>query len=155
MKKVHYRQNFYYPINPEKYLLDTNKYPIVYRSSWEKHFFKFLDMNENVIAWASEPVAIPYMKPIIGKNNKPGFRKAKYYPDVYVEYKDKDGNMKREMIEIKPLKQLRPSRSKKTQRRLQENYVYSVNKSKWAAAEKWCQKQQIEFKIMTEKSIFK
>lgn len=155
MKRASYRQGIYKLRNPEKYLLDTKKYPVVYRSSWEKRFFEFMDNNPNVLTWAAEPFYIEYMKPYITKTGKQAVRKAKYYPDVFVEYRNKSGEIKREVIEIKPYKQTRKTRAKKATRRLQEEYTYQVNMAKWAAARKWCESRNLEFKIMTEKSIFK
>jgi len=138
------------PNNPEKYI-GKNLNKIIYRSSWELNAFKFLDRNRNIIKWASESVAIPYLKPMPDGS----YRKATYYPDLYVEYVDKDGNIGRELIEIKPHKQTKKTRARKPSNVLREEYAFMVNQMKWDAAIKWCNKNGIEFKIMTEKSIFR
>lgn len=149
-----WHKNKYVVQNREKYIgpdIDN----VIYRSSWEKRFFEFLDNNTYVLAWASEPEPIPYMKPV--PNEKGGIRlkPSKYYPDIYVEYVTEDRQFKKEMIEIKPMKQTKPSRSRKPIVKMQENYVLAVNTAKWEAAKKWCDDKGIEFKILTEKSIFK
>jgi len=146
-------QNFYAVKNKEKYIgPDINN--VVFRSSWEKRFFEFLDNNIYVVAWASEPEPIQYMKPVPDGDLGVKFKKAKYYPDIYVEYIS-NGVLKKELIEIKPLKQTKPSRSRNPVTKLQENYVLAVNTAKWEAARKWCAAKGIEFKILTEKSLFK
>lgn len=147
-----FKQGLYQPINPHKYLGELSE--ITYRSSWELKMFRFLDSNPYVLAWASEPVAIPYMKPVI-VNGKPAMKKARYFPDIYVEYVDNDGKENKEMIEIKPLKQTKKSRAKDSKIRIQENYTLAVNMAKWEAAREWCALRNITFKISTEKSIYK
>jgi hypothetical protein len=137
--------------NPHKYLGDLDN--IVYRSSWERSFFEFLDNNPYIINWASEPFPIPYMKPAM-VNNKPTVKKANYFPDLFVEYVDKEGNVHQELLEIKPQKQTKPSRSKKATVKIQEDYTFAVNTAKWKAAKDWCKHNGMEFKIVTEKSIY-
>lgn len=149
-----WRQNFYEVKNPHKYIgpdLDN----VVFRSSWEKHMFEFFDGNPNVLAWASEPYFIEYMKPVNDGHGNVKMKKAKYYPDLYVEYVDADGKLHKELIEIKPEKQTKPSRSRSPTTKLMENYTFAVNTAKWAAAEAWCKERDIEFKKYTEKSIFR
>ena len=141
-----FKQGYFIPKHPEKVM----KYPekkITYRSSWELHFFEFLDNNPNVIKWGSEIIAIPYIKPTDNKIHR-------YYPDVYVEFKDKNGNIKKEMIEIKPKKQLSFSRTRDQNKRLVESITLAINKAKWLACQTWCKQNGIEFKIATENSIF-
>jgi hypothetical protein len=94
------------------------------------------------------------MKPVI-VNGKPAMKKARYFPDIYVEYVDNDGKENKEMIEIKPLKQTKKSRAKDSKIRIQENYTLAVNMAKWEAAREWCRLRNIAFKISTEKSIYK
>lgn len=135
--------------NPQKYIGDLSK--LKYKSSWEESVFKLLDNNPNIIRWGYEIIKIPYMKPLL--NNT--FVKRNYYPDLYVEYKDREGKFVREIVEIKPLKQTKPSKSRKYDVKIYENYIHLVNLSKWEQAEKWCLHNGIKFSIMTEKSIFK
>ncbi len=143
------RKGFYTPNNPHKYMGDNiNK--ILYRSSWEKKVFSFCDNNMKVLGWEAEPFPIPYIKPL--ENNK--IRKANYWPDLYVEYVDKDNKFVRAIIEIKPYKQTIPSKAKKAIVRLQENYVLAVNRAKWEACKLLCDKNDLSFWILTERSIF-
>lgn len=133
--------------NPNKYIGDPEK--LLYKSSWEQEVFRLCDNNPNIIKWGYEIYGIKYLKPVDG-----GLKMSIYYPDLYVEYFDKDQNFNKEIIEIKPNKQTKPSRAKKTIVKLQENYTYIVNSAKWDAADKWCRQRGIKFSIMTEKSIF-
>lgn len=139
-----------YTLNhPEKYLGDKEK--VVYRSSWEYDAFKFCDNNPHILKWASEEIAIPYALP----TPNGGMRKANYYPDLFLVYKDKAGNMHKEVIEIKPKKQTRPSQARKASTKMMENAVYFKNCLKWEAAEKWCKQRGIVFKILHEGDQFK
>jgi hypothetical protein len=147
-----WKQGLYTPRYPEKYLGNVNE--IFYRSSWELNAFKMLDGNPNVIGWASEEIAIPYAKPMV-KGNHLYYINSIYYPDLYVEYNDAEGNFVRELIEIKPHKQTKPSRARNYSKKLNENYTFQVNKHKWEAAVAWCEKRNIKFSVATEKSIFK
>lgn len=148
-----WRKGKFVPKNPHKYIgPDIDK--ITYRSSWEKQMMEFMDNNEYVLAWASEPIAISYMKPSSDKKGNPIVKQAKYYPDFYIEYVDADKNFHKELIEIKPEKQTKSSRARKPTVKLTENYVFAVNTAKWTAAKEWCKQYDIEFKIYTEKSIY-
>jgi len=138
--------------NPHKYLGDPDN--IRCRSSWELDVYTFCDNNIRVIAWSSEEIAIPYMKPILN-NGVPSAKMANYYPDLYVEYVDKDGILHKELIEIKPKKQTKPSKSKNYATNFVENMTYLVNQSKWDAAKKYCDMKGIKFNIITEDSITK
>ena len=52
-KDKRYRQGVFRPNNIEKYI---GKGHPVYRSSWELKFFRWADLNENVLAWGSENI---------------------------------------------------------------------------------------------------
>lgn len=140
----------YTPKNPDKYIGDPSK--IVYRSSWERSFCEFLDNNINVLEWASEEVAIPYLKPTDNRVHK-------YYPDFYIKYRNKDGDIVQEIVEIKPKNQtyhtVRQSRARNPKTRLVENLTAAINKAKWLAASQWCQQRGIVFRILTEQDLFK
>ena len=146
-----FKQGYFVPKNPEKYVGNVEK--IRYMSSWELQFDQFLDGNPNVLKWSSEEVAIPYKKPTDGKIHK-------YYPDILVCYKNKAGAEIWELIEIKPLSQTKPSRSRNRKTNLYETLTLAVNMAKWEAAGAWCKMQQqngmnITFRIISEDSIFK
>lgn len=148
--KAKYKQGLFTPRNPEKYLGNVDN--IEYRSSWERDFNIFLDNNERVLRWASEEIAIPYYKP----TSKRADKIHKYYPDYYVEYVDRHGELHKEVIEVKPLAQTkaptRVGKNKKTQ--LYEQINWAVNQSKWKAAQQFCDKYGFRFRILTEKQLF-
>ena len=52
----------YRPKYPQKYQGNHNN--IICRSSWERKFCRYCDLNNNIIAWASEEISIPYMSPV-------------------------------------------------------------------------------------------
>ena len=54
-------QGIYEVKNPEKYV--GNHKP-KYRSGWELTFMLFLDSNQHIVQWASEPFRIPYRNQI-------------------------------------------------------------------------------------------
>ena len=127
--------------NPEKYA--GNKSPR-YRSGWEQAFMRFCDNNDNIVMWASESINIPYRNPLTGKNTI-------YVPDFLIQYRNKNNKVVTELIEIKPKKQS-VLESKASQR---DKAIVAVNYAKWAAAQKWCQRQGIVFRVITEDDIFK
>lgn len=137
----------YTPKNPEKYVGKLNN--IIWRSSWEREFFKFLDNNANVLKWASEEIGIPYLNAVDNKVHT-------YYPDIWMQYKNKNGDLITEIIEIKPKEQIEKpkvvGKSKKTQ--LYEQLTYIKNVSKWKYAQAFCDKQGIKFRLVSEMEIF-
>lgn len=144
-----YKQAKYKIKHPEKFIGDPNE--LIFKSSWEERAFQMCDNNPHIIRWGYEIIPIWYLKPLPTGN----YRKTFYLPDLYVEYYDKDHNFVREIVEIKPLKQTRASRARKSTTKLQENYTYAVNTAKWEAAKCWCENNGIKFSIVTENSIFK
>lgn len=141
----------YTPRHPEKYVGDVTR--IVYRSSWEKSFNQFLDNNPNVLQWASEEIGIPYIKPGSKRANKT----HTYYPDYWVKYKNKKGEIIQEIIEIKPISQTKPPTTvgKNKRQQLIEAYTYAVNIAKWKACTDFCNKYDMKFRIVTENSLFR
>lgn len=106
------------------------------------------DKHPDVVSWASETIQIPYKNPITGKQTV-------YIPDFVVTYRDAKGNIRCEMIEVKPLKEVpgMPSGGgNKSARKTQ--LVQIVNKAKWHAARSFCTKRGIYFRVMTEDQIF-
>lgn len=143
MSKKNFLQGKYKPANPEKY--KGNILNIVYRSSWERKFLYYCDMNENVLEYSSEEKAIPYRSPVDGKIHR-------YYPDFLIKVKESDGSIKKYMIEIKPSKQTvpPPKPKRQTKKYIAEVYEYAKNQSKWEAAREWCADRGYEFKVITE-----
>ena len=147
-------KGFFKPQNPDKYKGDHTK--IVYRSSWEAHFFAYLDKHPHVIWWQSEELIIPYRSP---KDNKI----HRYYPDVIAKVWDEQTKTERTIvIEIKPFKQTQePDISKKfstpsgrlSRKYFNEKATYEINKAKWEAAEEYCLDRGWTFEIYTEKEL--
>ena len=130
------------PSYPKKYIGDAKN--IVYRSLWERKLMRWCDTNEKVLKWASEEIAIKYFNPVKK-------RRARYFPDFYVEYIDKNNKRRKMLVEVKPSKETQPPKyKKKTKNSMIAEALYTQNVAKWEAAKEFCQDQGWEFKIMTE-----
>jgi hypothetical protein len=140
-------KSIYKPSHPEKYLGNSNN--IICRSSWERQFCRYCDVNPNIVKWASEEFSIPYISPVDGRPHR-------YYPDFLIEVKEKSGKLKKYVIEIKPKKQTLPPVKKKrvTKGFILEAKTYAVNQAKWKAAVDFCKDNLIEFKIITEDELY-
>jgi hypothetical protein len=139
-----YYQGKFHPKNIEKYNGDYKN--IVYRSSWELHFMKYCDRNDNIVEWGSEEFFIQYYDPTTNKIRK-------YFPDFYIKVKNNLGKTKKYIIEIKPKKQtIKPTNTpkKKTKTWINEVLTYEKNLSKWKSTEEFCKDNLMEFKIITE-----
>lgn len=134
------------PKNPHKYVGDPTK--IVCRSGIEHRYLKFFDETPSILNYASEEYKIPYLHPVDGKVHR-------YFPDFVVKVLTKTGETKIWMIEIKTSSDtIKPSKGKKrTKTFLTEVMTWEVNQAKWRAADAWCKKRNIEFKVMTEQHI--
>lgn len=137
----------YKPENPKKYKGDPTN--IIYRSLWERKFMKYCDLNENVEQWQSEEFWIPYISPLDNRVHR-------YFPDFFVKYNDKRGNVRTVVVEIKPKKEVEmPPQNPK---RKTKSWAYAVktwivNQAKWKAAKEFCDDRNYEFKIMTEEEL--
>jgi hypothetical protein len=133
----------YQPINPQKYRGDYSN--IIYRSLWERKFMKYCDINENILEWGSEEIALAYRSPVDNKIHR-------YYPDFYIKVKESSGEIKKCIIEIKPKKQtVEPiPQKRKTKGYIFEVVEYAKNQAKWKAAEEFCKDRQWEFRVFTE-----
>ena len=142
-KDSKYHQGRYRPHNPDKYMGDAAN--IIYRSSWELHFYKWCDTNDAVLKWASEEFSIPYVSPIDNRVHR-------YYPDGIVQIRHKDGNVVRYIIEIKPARQcVEPIRkSRVTKSYINECKTYAVNQAKWHAGAEFAKDNGVQFKVLTE-----
>jgi hypothetical protein len=128
------------PANKEKYVGDAGK--ITCRSLWERNICKFCDQTPNVLKWSFEEIIVPYTSPLDRKQHN-------YFPDFVIQFKN-DSGINTWMVEVKPKKQtiLKENASKK------EKITWIINNAKWDAAKKYCEKNNMEFKIITEKEIF-
>ena len=136
-----FQQGPYVVLNPQKY---AGKGVPKYRSGWELAFMRFCDSNDHIISWSSESLVIPYINPLTGK-------KTRYIPDFIIQYRNKHNKVVTELIEIKPKKQS-VLESKASNR---DRAIVAVNYAKWAAAQKWCQRNGLVFRVITEDDIFR
>ena len=136
----------YKPSYPDKYQGDSSN--IICRSSWERKFCHYCDLNENILEWGSEEFWIPYVSPI-------DKRVHRYFPDFIMKVKESNGQIKTYVVEVKPKKQtIEPKkRSRVTKSYIYECKTYAVNQAKWKAAKEFCDDRLINFKIITENEL--
>lgn len=133
----------YQPRNPKKYKGDASK--IVYRSSWERLFMEWLDLNPDVSLWESEEFYIPYISPVDNRQHR-----------YFVDFKVKFANGSTLLIEIKPAHQTKkpvPRKGKKVALLESEVRTYAVNYAKWKAAEKYAAERGMKFAVFTEHTL--
>jgi hypothetical protein len=111
---------------------------------------KWLDLREDVQKWSSEEKAVPYYDPVQKKWRR-------YFPDFIVKYKNRDGIVMTEMIEVKPKKDVigppeNPKRKTKSWVTAVQTYV--TNQAKWKAAQNYCEDRGWNFRILTEEEIY-
>ena len=130
------------PKNPGKYKGDPNN--IIYRSSWERRFMAYCDRTPQVLEWGSEEIWIKY-RSIDNKIHR-------YFPDFYMKVKQPDNTIRKFIVEIKPSYQTKPPKKKlrKTRQYIKAIMGYKKNQSKWAYAKEWCQRNDMNFIILTE-----
>ena len=112
---------------------------------------KYCDNNPSIIEWASEELVIPYTSPVDGRTHR-------YFPDFWILFRQKDGEIKESIIEVKPKKYCGPPNPKnkltKTGR-VSRRYIndvknWGVNSAKWKAARALCETKGWDFVILTE-----
>lgn len=143
-KDSKYYQGKFQPKNPKKYRGDFKK--IVFRSSWELQFAKYLDMSDDVIQWSSEETVIGYISTC--ENDK----KRRYFMDFWVRFRDD----KQYLFEVKPASQcIPPSRhgNKKSTTLQKQEYAFRVNIDKWKAAKEFADARGMSFKVLTEHTL--
>ena len=136
-----FQQGTYTVMNQRKY---AGKGAPKFRSGWELAFMRFCDSNDHIISWASESMTIPYRNPLTGKPTR-------YIPDFLIQYRNKHNKVVTELIEIKPKKQS-ILESKASNR---DRAIVAVNYAKWAAAQAWCKRNGLTFRVITEDDIFR
>ena len=149
-----YHNGNYIPKNKDKVLKLNSEGGIYYRSSWEKKIMIYLDLNESIIKWGAENLAIPYQMTHFEK----GDLKVKghcYYPDFYYEIKSKDGTIKTVVAEVKPkseyndvllfekkLFEIPNDASIKKLKNIEYKFkMAQKNSDKWQTMIKYCQKK--------------
>jgi hypothetical protein len=135
-----YAQGKFQIKNPAKYI---GKGIPTYRSGWEFAFMQFCDNNPAVIQWASESINIPYKNPFTGKSTI-------YVPDFLVIYVDKNQKPHAEVVEIKPSTETVMEKA----RSVRDQAYVALNQAKWAAANAWCNRNGLKFRVVTENEIF-
>jgi len=139
-------KSLYKPEYPKKYKGNPNN--IICRSSWERRFCRWCDLNENILEWGSEEFWIPYLSPVDNRVHR-------YFPDFIIKVREQTGVIKTYVIEVKPEKQTVPpkQRTRVTKSYIHEAKTYAVNQAKWKAASEWCKDRLIEFKVITESEL--
>jgi len=139
-----FRQGVFNIKNKEKY---RGSLPVFYRSSWEAKIMAILDHNPNILSWGSESVVISYENPLTG-------RISRYFIDFNMTMRDKEGNLKKFLIEIKPHAQtIPPSQTKNTRSLQRRQGEYIKNQKKWEAARSFAAKHGSNFVVLTEKHL--
>lgn len=139
-----YQQGIYRPLYPEKYVGDVTN--ITYRSSWERRFNRWCDMNPSVVKWNSEEIVIPYWSEADQKMRR-------YFVDYIIQLRKADGGMETLLVEIKPSSQQVPPKkhgNKKPETYIAEMTTYQVNQDKWKAAAAWAEKHGMRFVVLNE-----
>lgn len=160
------KKGFYKVVNLDKYM---GTKPPMYKSSWELHTFVVFDRNPNILKWGYEAIPIYYHHPFYQKMTV-------YLPDLWCHLRGSNGNDYKMMIEIKPNKfRCIPERPKEPTRPTKQtsnniskynkqfiNYQkslkryegnmkdFAVNAAKWQAAQAWCAKNNVIWKILDE-----
>ena len=139
-------KSLYKPEYPKKYKGNPNN--IICRSSWERRFCRWCDLNENILEWGSEEFWIPYLSPVDNRVHR-------YFPDFIIKVREQTGIIKAYVIEVKPKKQTIPPKQKSrvTKSFIHEAKTYAVNQAKWKAADEWCKDRLLEFKVITEEEL--
>ena len=135
-----FANGFYQVSNPDKYVGKKSPH---FRSSWEHSFMQFCDTNPAIQKWASEAISIPYRDPLTNRNTI-------YVPDFFIQYRTRGNTTRAEIIEIKPKKQS-IIESKMNSR---DRAVVVINLAKWQAANQWCKRAGLAFRVLTEDQIF-
>lgn len=104
---------------------------------------KWMDSRDAVIRWGSEEINIAYLSPLDNRVHQ-------YYPDFFIEYRDVDGNILKEIVEVKPLHESDADFAKHQR----SKDALLVNTAKWRAAATWCEVRGMKFRVITEKSIY-
>ncbi len=158
-----YHQGNFVPTNKDKVMKLNSLGGIYFRSSLEKKFMIYLDMNEKIIKWSSEMFVIPYTsKEVI--EGEVVYKNRRYYPDFYYEIVSNNGDIKKVIAEVKPKSEyndvllfregkfnIPQNASMKKMQSLEYKFKMSQkNSSKWETMIEFCQKKGYEFIIITD-----
>lgn len=144
-KRREYKSGYYRPINHHKFGVER----CVYRSSWERDFLKWADINDKIVKVQYEKIVIPYKCATDNKIHK-------YHVDVKLTIQEGD-KLVVYLIEIKPFNKTVPPKESKRKKKttiLFEQVEWAKNTSKWKSAEQYCRDRGYRWCIMTEKGIY-
>lgn len=117
-----------------KFYSNKNNAEYIFRSSWEESVFQFLEQDEKVLSYISEPFRISYMWTGFVKGTTTNITyKRHYVPDILVTYDNQDKNL----IEIKPNGFL----------------SYEINQAKFAAARSYCSENNMIYEVWSDDKI--
>jgi len=159
------RQGYYRLVNKEKYIGDPNL--IIFRSSWEFSFCKFLDMSKSVKRWSSEPVSIPYYDRVskleecaklgLDPNNPSNWEVKNYNTDFWYEVDNGMDKLEKVFVEIKPSYKLKKPTPPPKDAPLKEQRIfvraakeYLINEAKFAALKEWAERNGAKFYVFDE-----
>ena len=151
---ANYHQGLYIPENIHKTIQLNEKGGFWYRSMLEKKAMIYFDNSPDVLLWSSEPLRIPYVKNTWDDEKNVYVSKTHgYYPDFY--YETVGG--RKVIAEVKPVSETKmPSAlNEKATAKQRKNFDYALktfekNMYKWTYAKEFCDKNGIEFKIITD-----
>lgn len=151
-RRSRFKQGLYKVENVSKYKGDLSK--VIYRSGWEKILMKYCDLSASVLAWSSEPVAIPYISPLDNRQHK-------YWVDFFILEQKPDGTTTKYLVEVKPSKDYKTkplfegrNTPKKVARYKREMETWLVNNAKFKFALEFAKTIGMEFIIVDETSLF-
>ena len=162
-------QGYYKVQNPQKYIGDPSG--VIYRSSWEMKFCKWLDYSPSVLKWSSEPMCIKYwdrvsnmeknIKERLDNNNPRNWKVRNYYTDFWLEI-NKGDHIEKWFVEIKPANKLtKPipppinSSLKQIRNFNMKAKEYLINEGKFSSLNEWAKKHDMLFYVFTEKTLAK
>jgi len=151
--------------NKDKYIGDPGL--IIYRSSWEFAFIKYLDMSPSVKRWSSEPISIPYYDRVskleecaklgLDPNNPSNWEVKNYNTDFWYEVDNGRDKLEKIFVEIKPSYKLKkpippPENATIGQQRKFNKAAkeYLINEAKHAAMKEWAERHGSKFYVFTE-----
>lgn len=135
-KYSHAKTGKYLVQNPKKYM--GAQMPI-YKSQLEFLCMRYLDSNDNVLAWSYEPMAIKYFDRVHNKVRR-------YYIDFTAVLRV--GNFKKTVwIEVKSEVETKPPKNKNNAK---DQATWLTNCCKWQSAQALARTKGYEFHILTE-----
>ena len=132
--------------NPEKCISKQ----VAIRSSYEREFADWLDLNPTVLQWFSEDLEIPYLYSLDKRYHR-------YYIDFWFKYNHASGKKKEMLVEVKPMNKVLPPKvpKRKTKSFKESVLEYIKNVDKWKSTLNFVETlrkkgRNIEFVIVTD-----